>query len=251
MESRVRVIEPGEAAIVMERGVRTDASAPGSFSFRTGVIHELALEEVRAPFGFWVFKAPGQDTLRRAIEAFNREIREFRVREAERLPLLANADADAPAASDDELVGLRQVLKSFAERSVVLRQAIDRATREAAQPRVGYATAWRTPEESDDETEPRGGTAFGPLTPYALGQNLAAGAEVVDLKPELADYFQVGGGVLVVDVLPRTPAALAGIRPGDVITRVGDVNIRSLPELRLGLATVVRRGETLQLLVQR
>ena len=251
VESRLRVVEripPGAA------------EAPMRFMIRSGeAVQELALDEVRAPFGFFVFRTEGQDSLRRAMERFNREIRDLRIREADRLPLLIDESGTVRAdQADDELVELREVLKSYVDRSVALRQAIDRATQEASQPRTGYAVSWQDRVDTGElEETPR--SLFGPLTPYALGQNRAAGAEVVDLRPELADYFQVEGGVLVVDVLPRTPASIAGIQPGDVITHIDRVTIRSLQELRIGLVragesvpiTVVRRGDAIQLLLHR
>ena len=89
-----------------------------------------------------------------------------------------------------------------------------------------------------------------PLAPYILGQNRALGAEVLDLKPELAAYFQVAAGVLVVDVPEDSPAADAGLAPGDVITAVSGRPVRSLRDLRSALSgaaartalTVVRKG---------
>ena len=100
---------------------------------------------------------------------------------------------------------------------------------------------------------------FRPLTPYLLGRNRVAGAQVVDLKPELAEYFDVEGGVLVVDVAAGTPAGLAGIIPGDVIVRIDRVAVRSVDDLRFGVSmagdtlpvTVIRRGETAQVLLRR
>jgi membrane-associated protease RseP (regulator of RpoE activity) len=98
-----------------------------------------------------------------------------------------------------------------------------------------------------------------PLAPYALGRNRAAGAEVVELKPELAAYFDVRGGVLVVEVAPGTPAARAGLRPGDVLTRVGGVDVASMAHVRAGLARprdslpvrLVRKGTEMEVVLRR
>jgi len=78
--------------------------------------------------------------------------------------------------------------------------------------------------------------AFSPLAPYVLGRNRVAGAEVMDLRPELASYFGVQGGVLVVDVPDRTPAASADLRPGDVIVAVAQDPVDSVEGLRVVLA---------------
>jgi serine protease DegS len=104
-----------------------------------------------------------------------------------------------------------------------------------------------------------GGMALRPLAPYVLGQNRAAGAEVVDLRPELADYFGVEGGVLLVDVPSGTPAAQAGLQPGDVVTHVDRNAISTVQDLRIGIArgdvdltlTIVRKGQLLELLLHR
>ena len=98
-----------------------------------------------------------------------------------------------------------------------------------------------------------------PLAPYLLGQNRAAGAEVMELGPELATYFHVDGGVLVVEVPPGTVAEAAGLQPGDVLTHVGGAAVKSIGELRRGLAgtdaelplTLVRKGRAIQLLLKR
>lgn len=52
-----------------------------------------------------------------------------------------------------------------------------------------------------------------------------AGAELARVTPELGESFGVSSGVLVLSVGPNTPAARAGLRGGDVITRVGDGDI--------------------------
>lgn len=101
--------------------------------------------------------------------------------------------------------------------------------------------------------------AFSPLTPYVLGRNRVAGAEIIDVRPELARYFEVDGGVLVVDVPPGTPAAAADLRPGDVIVELGGSAVRSIRDLRLGVARagnavpvqVIRHGEQVRLFLPR
>ena len=59
------------------------------------------------------------------------------------------------------------------------------------------------------------------------------GAELRDLTPEIADTFNlpIREGVLVTGVLQRGPASEGGIRPGDVITKIKDQNIRSTGQL--------------------
>ncbi|MEO8858247.1 MAG: trypsin-like peptidase domain-containing protein [Burkholderiaceae bacterium] len=59
------------------------------------------------------------------------------------------------------------------------------------------------------------------------------GVEPNDLSPELAQTFGIKSerGVIITGVLQNGPAAQAGMRPGDVITAVGDKDIGNVSEL--------------------
>jgi membrane-associated protease RseP (regulator of RpoE activity) len=98
-----------------------------------------------------------------------------------------------------------------------------------------------------------------PVTPYLSGRSYLAGARVTDMNEGLAEYFEVSSGVLVTEVNAETPAADAGLEPGDVIVSVDDRNVVGVAQLRSRLArrwagatlTVVRRGEELSLTLSR
>ncbi|HUD32329.1 MAG TPA: trypsin-like peptidase domain-containing protein [Variovorax sp.] len=64
------------------------------------------------------------------------------------------------------------------------------------------------------------------------------GVEPGDLSPELAETFGVkaNAGVIITGVLQNGPAARAGIRPGDVITGVGDRKVDNVQELLTAVA---------------
>jgi Do/DeqQ family serine protease len=64
------------------------------------------------------------------------------------------------------------------------------------------------------------------------------GVEPNDLSPELAETFGVkaNAGVIITGVLQNGPAAKAGVRPGDVITSVGDKKIGNVQELLTAVA---------------
>ncbi|MDM0051877.1 trypsin-like peptidase domain-containing protein [Variovorax sp. J22R115] len=64
------------------------------------------------------------------------------------------------------------------------------------------------------------------------------GVEPNDLSPELAETFGVkaDAGVIITGVLQNGPAAKAGVRPGDVITSVGDKSIGNVQELLTAVA---------------
>lgn len=94
---------------------------------------------------------------------------------------------------------------------------------------------------------PRPGEIF--ASGITIGMRAVAGAELSELNPDLAEYFGVAGGVLVLNAREGTPAARAGIRAGDVIVRVNDTAVSSIADIRR--ATDARPGATMQLRVLR
>ncbi|MGI4778819.1 MAG: S1C family serine protease [Janthinobacterium lividum] len=71
------------------------------------------------------------------------------------------------------------------------------------------------------------------------------GVEPNDLSPELAETFGVkaNAGVIITGVLQNGPAAKAGIRPGDVVTQVGDKKIDNVQELLTAVAGLKPGGD--------
>jgi serine protease DegQ len=66
------------------------------------------------------------------------------------------------------------------------------------------------------------------------------GVEPNDLSPELAETFGVKAkeGVIITGVLQNGPAAQAGIKPGDVIVKVGDKPVNNVSELLSSVAAL-------------
>jgi S1-C subfamily serine protease len=66
------------------------------------------------------------------------------------------------------------------------------------------------------------------------------GVEPNELTPELAQTFGVAAqqGVIITGVLQNGPAAQAGMKPGDVVTRIGDQEIRNVAELLTHVAAL-------------
>jgi C-terminal processing protease CtpA/Prc len=91
-----------------------------------------------------------------------------------------------------------------------------------------------------------------------VGRRAVAGAELSELNPELARYFRVDDGVLVLQVSRSTPAARAGLQGGDVIVRAGGRAVRSVADLRRAFGDddgkvrleVMRHGQRRQLDVE-
>ena len=82
------------------------------------------------------------------------------------------------------------------------------------------------------------------LTTGAI-RRAALGINPIDIEPEVARQFNlaVRQGIIVVEVARNTPAERAGIRQGDVITRIDDTPISNSGDLRRTLRAR-RGGET-------
>lgn len=90
-----------------------------------------------------------------------------------------------------------------------------------------------------------------------LGRRSAAGAELAEMNEGLSAYF--GGrreGALVIEVSPESPAARAGLLPGDVIVQAAGQAVEGPADVRAALnraqsgqvaLEVIRRGERREL----
>jgi len=210
--------------------------------------------EVRPPFGFYLFRNPESDSLAEEMNELNEAVRGLRTLQASRTRQLSaeRSRVGRVVGGDPELTRIDEELVRLGARADELRRAME----DVAQRRDEDASAfvWESFGEREGAV-----TLLRPLAPYLLGQNRVAGAEVVDLGPELAEYFQVEGGILVVNVPDGTPASEAGIQPGDVLTHMDGSPLRSIEDFRRGLVraapelpvTLVRKGRTLQVLLKR
>jgi serine protease Do len=91
-----------------------------------------------------------------------------------------------------------------------------------------------------------------PDMPHAMmsWQSRTLGVESESLNSQLAEYFGVKGGVLVRGVVKGSAAEKAGVKAGDVITKIGDQKVtnpkeisnalRSLPSSKAFPVTIVR-----------
>ncbi|MES1260662.1 MAG: PDZ domain-containing protein [Acidobacteriota bacterium] len=78
---------------------------------------------------------------------------------------------------------------------------------------------------------------------FMTGQAPRVGFEGETLTPQLADFFGVKEGVLVRTVSEKTAASKAGLKAGDVITRVSGTPVSSTREI-LGIIRAIHRNVT-------
>jgi serine protease Do len=85
-----------------------------------------------------------------------------------------------------------------------------------------------------------------------MGMTPVLGIEAEDVTGQLGAYFKVPGddGVLIRSVSAGTPAAKAGLKAGDVITRVDGLTVTTLNEMRARLREK-RDEKTVSLMVMR
>ena len=71
------------------------------------------------------------------------------------------------------------------------------------------------------------------------------GVQTRELTPELAEALKLGDakGVLIGGVVAEAPAARAGIKPGDVLTHIGEHRVGSPAELLSTVAALKPRSE--------
>ena len=78
------------------------------------------------------------------------------------------------------------------------------------------------------------------------------GMQVEQLTPEIARYFGLTEkiGVVVVAVAGNSPAADAGVQPGDIILEIDHTTVRELEQYKQ-LMSAYKPGDTVLLLVKR
>lgn len=88
-----------------------------------------------------------------------------------------------------------------------------------------------------------------PAPAFPMFDEVTAGLEVKTLTPDvaIAMKLQAEQGVVVTGVGPGSPAELARVEPGDVITSVGSRSVRNVEELVQAIAAHRGRGVTLKI----
>jgi C-terminal processing protease CtpA/Prc len=99
------------------------------------------------------------------------------------------------------------------------------------------------------------------VTPFFLefGPRSLAGAEFAEMNAGLGKYFHTNEGLLTLQVAPETPAARAGLQPGDVVVEANGNRVDGVGDLRDALVradgqevklTVLREGRRQQISVR-
>ena len=105
----------------------------------------------------------------------------------------------------------------------------------------------------DTELLELGGHALEAGRPFfmELGRRAAAGAELAEMNEGLSRYFgNVRSGALVIDVAGDTPAARAGLEPGDVIVRAAGRDVTDPEDVRRALMRAENGRVALEVLRQ-
>ena len=258
VRTMVRVMDSMRVRLVSEGGASLRVlSEPPDRSAEVTVV-TTGQSSVRAPFEYFVFRGEEDDSLRNEMDELNRVMSDLRDRMAERSRELRRTSRSSQVGltQDEVYARLQEQMETALRRSTSLQSAMA----DQARANAGFDYTFELePSTERPVVAPPSRPEFRPLTPYLLGRNRVAGAEVIDLQPELAAYFGVERGVLVVDVTPRTPAAVSGVVPGDVITHLDQVVLSSVEDLRFGVSragdvlpmTLIRRGNSVQVLLRR
>lgn len=145
---------------------------------------------------------------------------------------------------------IRVYADSLARRTVEVHRRVQEMLRDSLAPRLRELAREmpeiriRTRDGADGEQET--------VELFDLGRRSVAGAELTEMNPELASYFGTDQGALVLRVAPETPAARAGLQPGDVVLRADGAAVSSAVDLRRALvATPDREPREIELEVLR
>ncbi len=197
----------------------------GTFSYRiVGPEHGSPL-----PFAPLVVRSPATDSLASLIRTRQRDLARVE-RDASRIRM-AMLGATSMESLDEgamRLAGLNEQRRGLTSQLMAL------------QDRLAYLSLERLGNVGRilDEVSVHVSTGA-PLTPLArMERRYLVGAEIVKVEAELADVFGVDRGILVAAAPEGTPAAEAGLAPGDVIVRVGDTEVGTPSELSVVLRTV-------------
>jgi membrane-associated protease RseP (regulator of RpoE activity) len=152
---------------------------------------------------------------------------------------------DAPLARRLESVHRETLAEARTRIDSILSVRAELARRGELPPAAGYGFAFRS-RGRDRESPGTQAPSERRVTPAseapAPSTYRLAGAEFRSLTAELAEYFAVDTGVLVLRVIPETPADRLGLRGGDVIVEVGGRATPDVTTFRAQIGESLARG---------
>jgi membrane-associated protease RseP (regulator of RpoE activity) len=226
-------------------------------SFRFFPEEYLFAPDVALPFEALVARSPATDSLRAHHARLRQELNEVRRLERARMDELRRLrpGSEEAVGTDSRVRELRAREARLVDEQEALLERIKKVSEEEVKRRAAQIQAhqedvwaqadavrdrnWERFEESERARE-AAEAAYTYSRFYEVGRTLVAGAELKSLNAELAPYFGVDGGVLVVEVVEGTPAAEADLRGGDVIVLVGGESVSSLEDLKFGMTYLER-----------
>jgi serine protease Do len=89
-----------------------------------------------------------------------------------------------------------------------------------------------------------------PPGPEGQANNQNFGLQVQDITPQLKQELELkaDSGVVITDIVPNSPAAVADVKPGDVITEVDRVPVNNTEAFQRALASQKGKSNLLLLL---
>ncbi len=236
---RVRLRRDGrERELVLVAGSRPSATVLGEPRSRARAVRADSLARVVTVYMEEATRAREEDTRRMARELERAMLRVERTGEgAERIAVRVDSAAAALA-------------RSRAEMAAEFEQPALRALRSDGS--VWIAPATPSPDRFSTDLPPEFSPPPSPAAPVvplwiAAGERAIAGAEVAEMNEGLGRYFGIDRGVLVLDVADESPAARAGLQPGDVLISAGGSAVGSVSRLRALLSRSGSDGAPLEI----
>jgi hypothetical protein len=274
---------PGDASAQGEAGYRFSFQTPFGDSIGSSWGQAFFSPEVQLPFEAWVVGSQATQRLQEELNQVRENLTSLRRQEEvlrQELATTSQRSVEEALQQDDRLRQIKDRETRLLSQQDTLMESLRRVSEEEiqrqwitiqSQNEEGLLRAREAQRQAMEEArqqleETRGRSRFRyeypPVdftSPVMMGQSFILGAQLAPLNPQLARYFPVKEGVVVVQVVDGTPASDAGLQGGDIIVAIGAEDVASLSDLRLGLASaqgpytirVVRQDGPVEIVIRR